>query len=116
VIAVFNWLLAHWFLLFLLSAFGVFEGVRDFFTGIAQAVSLAGERRHKRRMKELRLRARIAEGAVLPRPAGQGSAPGPCVHRNVVPVVSAAEEVVAWLCRSCETRLPADWAVREEDL
>jgi hypothetical protein len=22
--------------------------------------------------------------------------------------------VVAWLCRTCDTRLPADWAVREE--
>lgn len=115
-IAVLNWLVAHWFLLFLLSAFGVFEDVRDFFTGIAQSLGGIGARRHKRRMKELRLRARIAGDAALPRMSGPSPAPGPCVHRNVVPVVSSAEEVVAWLCRSCETRLPADWAVREEDL
>jgi hypothetical protein len=114
-VAVLNWLLAHWYVIFWLAIFGVFEGVRDFILGLARAVGSVGDRRHKRRMKELRARERIAlagrqEGAaVLP-------VPGPCVHRNVVPVVSKAEEVVAWLCRSCETRLPAEWAVREEDL
>ena len=42
--------------------------------------------------------------------------PGPCVHRNVTSVVSKADEVVAWLCKSCDAKLPADWSVREEDL
>jgi len=42
--------------------------------------------------------------------------PGPCAHRNVVPVISKTDELVAWLCRSCDTKLAADWAVREEDL
>lgn len=113
-IALFDWLLAHWFLIFLLSALGVFEGVRDFFVGTWNAIAGAG---HKRRMKELRAQAeleRVRAGAVRDLPATPK--PGPCVHRNVVPVVSKAEEVVAWLCRSCDTRLPADWAVREEDL
>ena len=41
--------------------------------------------------------------------------PGLCVHRNVVQVMSG-EEIVAWLCRTCDAKLPAEWAVREEDL
>jgi hypothetical protein len=108
VISVFNWLIEHWFLIFLLSALGVFGGIRDFAVETFNAVTGI---RHKRRMRELRLQARIAAGqpAALPKP-------GLCVHRNVVPVVSAEEKVVAWLCRSCDTRLPEDWAVREEDL
>ena len=113
-IAVLDWAVQHWFLIFILSMLGVFEGVRDFFVGAWQEITGT---RHKRRMKELRARERIARAsakagvAALPK-----SKPGPCVHRNVVPVVSKAEEVVAWLCRTCETRLPAEWAVREEDL
>jgi hypothetical protein len=99
-IAVVNWALEHWFLLFFLSVLGVFEDV----TGV----------RHKRRMKELKAQERIAratrqaEVAALPKP-------GPCVHRNVTSVVSKADEVVAWLCKSCDAKLPADWSVREED-
>jgi hypothetical protein len=112
VIAVFDWLLEHWFLIFFLSMLGVFEGVRDFFVDTWDAVAGA---RHRRRMKELRARERIAranryaKAAALPKP-------GPCVHRNVAAVVSRADEVVAWLCRSCDEKLPANWAVREEDL
>jgi hypothetical protein len=113
-IAVLTWAAEHWFLIFLLGILGVFEGIRDFFVDAWQEITGT---RHKRRMKELRARERIAratakaEAAALPK-----SKPGLCVHRNVVPVVSKAEEVVAWLCRTCDTELPADWAVREEDL
>jgi len=110
VIAVLNWALAHWFLIFLLL--GVFGGVRDFFVGAWKEV--AGVR-HKRRMKELRAQERIARAARQAAPAGLPK-PGPCVHRNVAAVVSKADEVVGWLCRTCDTQLPADWAVREEDL
>jgi hypothetical protein len=112
VIAVVNWALEHWFLLFFLSVLGVFEDVRDFFVGIWNDVTGV---RHKRRMKELKAQERIAratrqaEVAALPKP-------GPCVHRNVTSVVSKADEVVAWLCKSCDAKLPADWSVREEDL
>ena len=111
-IAVLNWAAEHWFLIFILSALGVFEGVRDFFVGVYKEVTGT---RHKRRMKELRAQERIAratrqaEVAVLP-------VPGPCVHRDVAAVISKADEVVAWLCKTCKTQLPADWAVREEDL
>lgn len=111
-IAVLDWAASHWFLIFLVWGLGLFEGVRDFFVDTWKAVTGT---RHKRRMKELRVQARVAraggqaEAAALPKP-------GPCVHRNVVPVVSKAEETVAWLCRTCDTKLPAEWAVREEDL
>jgi hypothetical protein len=111
-IAVLTWAAEHWFLIFLLSILGVFEGIRDFFVDAWREITGT---RHKRRMKELRAQAKIiratakADVAALPKP-------GLCVHRNVVPVVSKAEEVVAWLCRTCGERLPADWAVREEDL
>ena len=111
-IAVLNWLVAHWYVIFWLAVFGVFEGVRDFFIDLAKAVASIGERKHKRRMKELKLQAQIAGGAALP----VSKKPGPCVHRNVTPVISTDEAVVAWLCKSCDEKLPADWAVREEDL
>lgn len=107
-IAVLNWSLDHWYVFFWLAVFGVFEGVRDFFLGIFEAAAGIGERRHERRLEELRLQAPPA--LAVPKK------PGHCVHRNVVPVVAADETVSAWLCRSCDTQLPADWAVREEDL
>lgn len=111
-IAILNWSLDHWYVFFWLAVFGVFEGVRDFFLGIFEAIAGIGERRHQRRIEEIR-----AAAPVVTAPARiAGKTPGPCVHRQVAPVVSAAEELVGWLCKSCETQLPADWAVREEDL
>ena len=59
-----------------------------------------------------------AKAKAVPQPALAATGekqPGPCVHRQVRPVV-AADEVVAWLCKSCDAQLPADWAVRAEDL
>lgn len=111
-IAVLNWSLDHWYVWFWLAVFGVFEGVRDFFLGIFEAIAGIGERRHERRMDELAARTRLPGGA----PAVAASKPGRCVHRNVAPAVAADETVAAWLCRSCDAQLPADWAVREEDL
>lgn len=108
-IAVLNWLLAHWYVFFWLAVFGVFEGVRDFFV---ETFNMITGVRHKRRMKELRLRAQIT----APVPASPAVKPGPCVHRRVVPVIAPDETLAAWLCRSCDTQLPPDWAVRQEDL
>ncbi len=111
-IAVLNWALAHWYWFFWLSIFGVFEGVRDFFVSAWKEITGT---RHKRRMKELRAQERIARASVRAEAAALPK-PGLCVHRNVAAVVSKADEVVAWLCRSCDEKLPANWAVREEDL
>jgi hypothetical protein len=112
VTAILNWAGDHWFLIFILWGLGLFEGVRDFFVDTWKAVTGT---RHKRRMKELRAQERIARAGRQPEVAGL-PAPGPCVHRNVAAVVSRADKVVAWLCRTCDAKLPADWAVREEDL
>lgn len=117
-IALLNWLLVHWWVFFWLSVFGVFKAVREFFVGLARALGSIGERRHQRRMRELELHAEIerhAAGGAIPESI-LAVKPGPCVHRKVVPVIAADETVAAWLCRSCDTQLPADWAVREEDL
>lgn len=112
-IAVLNWLLAHWGVFFLLGFFGVFGAIRDFIVDVARA--LGGHRRRKDR--ELSRRVRKLEAAQAAVPAGTpGPKPGRCVHRNVTAVVGTDDTVVAWLCRSCDTQLPADWAVREEDL
>jgi hypothetical protein len=118
VIAVLNWSLDHWFVFFWLAVFGVFEGVRDFFLGIFEAVAGIGDRRHERRMAEIQARTpTLPEGYVPPSAAlARPKKPGPCVHRNVIPVVAADETVSAWLCKTCDAQLPADWAVREEDL
>lgn len=113
-IAFLDWLGHHWYWFFWLWIFGVFEGVRDFFRGIARDIGSIGDRRHRRRMEELGLLTRIAEG-----PAGSDRpqvTPGPCVHRNVTRVMSIDDELVGWLCKTCDTKLPPDWAVREEDL
>lgn len=118
-VAVLNWFLHHWFFIFFLAWLGFFDGVRDFAVGVVEALAGIGGRRHKRAMalEEARLKAARAEGAAaLARLSGQAlPKPGECVHRRVTPVV-ADEEVVAWLCKNCDTSLPATWAVRQEDL
>ena len=68
--------------------------------------------------KEMRKTAVAQARAAMPAAPANVSRlkPGPCVHRNVTPVMSfGTDEPVAWLCR-CGTQLPPDWAVREEDL
>lgn len=111
-IAVLNWSLEHWYVWFWLAVFGVFEGVRDFFLSIFQAIGGIGERKHQRRIEEIRAGAPVVTVPSSSLPVK----PGPCVHRNVTAVVGADDAVKAWLCRSCDTQLPPDWAVREEDL
>src|SRR6185437_12583605 len=97
-IAVLNWSIEHWYVWFWLAVFGVFESVRDFFLAIFETVAGIGERKHRRRMKELKLQAKIAAAPALP-----AAKPGPCVHRNVTAIVAAGEdEPCAWLCRCGE--------------
>ena len=106
-----GWLLAVGPLVFLLGMLGVYKSIRDFLVHTWNMIAAAS---HSRRMEELHARMaleRARAGAVRAAPK-----PGPCAHRNVVSVISKTDELVAWLCRSCDTKLPADWAVREEDL
>lgn len=53
--------------------------------------------------------------------AGAGTltaTPGPCQHRNAVPVHTLDGELVRWLCLNprCGEQLPATWAVLDTDL
>lgn len=112
-IAVLNWSLNHWWVFLWLSILGVFEGVRDFFVSIAVAISGGSERRHERKLELARAR---AETMAAGRAPGGTLPAAPCRHRNVVSVRDRTEAVVAWLCKGCGARLPADFSVYEEDL
>ncbi len=109
-IAVLNWLLNHWYVFFWLAFFGVFKGIRDSFVGMFAAVGSLAENRHQRRLE-------LAQARQVPTPAaGKAPLPGPCAHRRVKQVRNVRDELVGWLCAGCDTQLPADWAVAEEDL
>jgi len=108
-VPVLNWLLNHWFLIFILGALGVFEGIRDFFIGIAEAVAGVFAVHHERRIELAEAQGRAA---VEPR----APLPGRCVHRRVKQVRDMNDELVGWLCVGCDAQLPADWAIAAEDL
>ncbi len=110
--------LSYWWLLLIFggTVFGwITEALNIGVSALRKRVQ--ARRRHQLRLKRLELqiaRTKAANVAELP----AAPKPGPCVHRDVKPVVSPfpEEKVVAWLCRSCDKQLPANWAVREEDL
>jgi hypothetical protein len=121
--SVLTFLAAYWWLWWLFGASIVaaigafFGGVRDYFLEI-------GERRHQRRLELIRAR-RDGQQAIGAREDGSLAtvAPrdlraGPCRHRpkNVKAVIGADGLLKAWLCEACDTPLPANWAVLEEDL
>lgn len=112
-VAVLNWCLHHWYVWLWLSIFGVFEGVRDFFVGIFDAVIALGDRRHERRLAIAR-----AQGSAPAAEVEKAPKPGRCVHRQVKQVRDMDGTLVAWLCLKpgCDKQLPADWAVAKEDL
>jgi hypothetical protein len=102
---------------------GALEGIAETFGVGLSGLRRRSRRRHKRKMERLALELKIARAkaggtAGLPSAAiAVAPRPGPCAHRRVVPVIPAGEDKpAAWLCKNCDTRLPADWAVREEDL
>lgn len=106
-VAVLNWCLNHWWLFLFLSVLGVFEAVGEFFTGIIASAIALSDRRHRRQLEIAR--------ALSSAPAPRRPKPGRCVHRQVKQVRSG-DELVAWLCTSCDRQLPADWAVSADDL
>lgn len=106
---------ANWWWAILLFGGSALEWLGEAFDIGLTALGRRSKRKHKRRLELKRLELEIAQaktGAVIP----AAKVPGECVHRNVAPVVGAEDKPVAWLCRSCDTQLPPDWAVREEDL
>jgi hypothetical protein len=74
--------------------------------------------KHRRKLEALRLELQIAEARSAAPVAEVSGAPrpGPCVHRRVKQVRDRGDELVGWLCTSCDAQLPADWAVAKEDL
>lgn len=108
-------IIAAWWWVALIAGGAALEWIGEVFDVGLGALRRRSKLKHKRQMDLKRMELQIAQaktGAVSsPLPT-----PGPCVHRNVIPVVAADETVSAWLCRSCDAQLPADWAVREEDL
>lgn len=107
-------LLSYWWL-FLIFGGGILEWIGETFNVGLSAMYRRAELRHQRQMDIRRVELEITQARTGAVPSS-ALKPGPCVHRNVVPVVAADESVTAWLCRSCDKQLPADWAVREEDL
>lgn len=107
-------LLSYWWV-FLLFGGGILEWIAETFDVGVTALQRRAKRRHKERLQLRRLELEIAQAK-----AGVSTAlapvPGPCRHRKAVPVRSEEGDIVAWLCRSCDTQLPADFSIYEEDL
>lgn len=112
-------LASYWWVIWIAIMFG---GSVLAFVGEQFDVGITALRRRARRKRQHQLKLRKLELEIARAKAANPVAaiappkPGPCVHRQVTPVVSVTDEVVAWLCKNCSTKLPADWAVREEDL
>jgi hypothetical protein len=122
-VAVLNWTLAHWWLIFCLSMLGVFDWVREFAVAVAEGIGGLFSVRHRRKLELARAQAKAAKAMLRAaeaqhHPLDDEPLPAaPCRHRNVTSVRSAADDsVVAWLCRGCGTQLPADFSVYQEDL
>ena len=108
-------LLSYWWVVLIFGG-AVIDAIGETFDVGLGALHRRSKRRHKRRMELRRIELEIAQAKAGIAPSPLRPKPGPCVHRNVTPVIAAGEdEPCAWLCR-CGERLPADWAVREEGL
>lgn len=106
-----------WVMLFWGTICGVTAACRDAVAGAWHAVVHG---RHDRQLALLKEQRKLEEARARARElpvAEDDPKPGRCVHRRVVPVIAAGDDApCAWLCKSCDTELPADWAVRQEDL
>jgi hypothetical protein len=110
-------LLSYWWV-FLLFGGAILEWIGETFDVGLSALHRRSKLKHKRKLAALRLELQIAQAkAGTQTPALAGALPAaPCRHRNVAGVRDRADNVVAWLCKGCETQLPADFSVYEEDL
>lgn len=110
-------LIGYWWLWLLIGS-AVLEWIGETFDIGLSALRRRSKVRHKRRMELRRMDLEIAQaraGAAVSPSSPLLPRPGPCVHRNVRPVIAADDTLVGWLC-ACDAQLPPDWAVREEDL
>lgn len=104
-----DWIILIWFL----GGFG-WASRKIAMARAAARQRVADRREHQLNLKRLELEVARRGTAVAP---PKTVPPGPCEHLHVTPVV-ADDEVVAWLCKNptCEAQLPANWAVRQQDL
>lgn len=73
-------------------------------------------REHQVRMAEMRARVAEARRPATVNMLAPEPAPGRCRHRHCVSVRDrVSDEVIGWLCRDCDTQLPADWSVYPEE-
>lgn len=106
-------------IIFLVLVFGgaVIEVLGKVFSIPFLALSGRGKSKRKHQLALKKLELQIAEARTRSVPQDEDAPPGPCQHYRVTPVVSD-DEVMAWLCKNpeCSAQLPADFAVRAEDL
>lgn len=108
-------LLNYWWL-FLLFGGAVLEWVGETFDVGVAALRRRAKAKRKHQLELKRLELEIAQAHSAPAGAALSPAPGLCRHRKAVPVRTSEGDTVAWLCRSCDTKLPAEFSVYEEDL
>lgn len=112
------WCAENWWIIFIAWWFGVFGFVAGFLDELRRAYKrmIRNRRKHQLAVKRLELRIAQTEAQREEKSLVRTPLPGPCVHRRVTSVVDKSDKVVAWLCKNCDEQLPADWAVRAEDL
>lgn len=113
-------LMSYWWLLLLFGG-AIVSVISSAFSTTVKALGHWSRTRHQRKLELAQIRAQAV------RVADQGRkfedsvndslklVPGPCAHRRLMPVHAVTGELVAWLCRTCDQRLPADYAHLEED-
>lgn len=108
-----NTLLSWWWLALIWGG-ALLEWAGEKYDLGVRALRRRSKRRHKQKLERLRLELAITQA----RRAGAAAepVPGTCVHRKAVPVRNNDGDVLAWLCRSCDTQLPADFSIYREDL
>ena len=111
-------ILASYWWVFLIFGGGILDFFAETFNIGIGAARKRRKAKRKHELEKLRLQLEIARArSGAPTGALTTVKPGPCVHRNVSSIVlTATDEVVGWLCKTCGEKLPADWSVRAEDL
>lgn len=112
-----DWLtiaISYWWVWLLIGG-GILDWIAETFDIGVAALHRRSKLRHKRKLELKKVELRIAQ-ARAGRMEAPTPAPGLCRHRKAVPVRDGEGDVVAWLCRSCDTQLPKEFSVYTEDL
>jgi hypothetical protein len=112
--AVIGTLISYWWV-FLLFGGAILEWVGEVFNVGLSSLHKRAQLKHERRLELRRLELQVTQAKVNA-PVAAAPIPGLCRHRQAVPVRNGDGDVVAWLCKSCDTQLPREFSVYEEDL